>query len=318
MGGLLGLKSNDVQIVAHLDTQGMFMVASQVWELRFSLPLVKLDAERTFNKDGRDLTLVPVNTDSSEGRLLFTVEGDAIDEKKAKAAGQAWIDRNLVDPYLVAFGESLRFEISDLILINESKLKLLPRTNYSEMGITAVLRRSLAVSDVERSLELGERLRRHPERQSLERSLRWFRKANDSDEVVDVFMTLWVAFNAFYGMFDPRKRGDMTAIQNLFNKHPSTGKIDEMLAAHKTATAMLASRNLTNWHRTTNYSEQLAASLEDGRDARSTLRKIGFCLRAVRNEVFHGGAKPGREIDFLRECNSLLKTIYRECFCDYL
>ena len=46
--------------------------------------------------------------------------------------------------------------------------------------------------------------------------------------------------------------------------------------------------------------------------------KIGSCLWVVRNEVFHGGMKPGRETDFLRKCNSLLKTIYRECFCDYV
>ncbi|MGA2460449.1 MAG: hypothetical protein ABSF82_03405 [Candidatus Bathyarchaeia archaeon] len=56
----------------------------------------------------------------------------------------------------------------------------------------------------------------------IERSIGWFRKARDADNAVDSFVMQWIAFNSFYGIFDPQKKGDLTAIGNLINAHPST------------------------------------------------------------------------------------------------
>ena len=292
------------------------MPMSQVWQAQFKVPHIRFDAKRTYDISGYKLTLAPVDANSSEGCLLFTMQADTVDAERAKAIAQEWIDRNLVDPCLVVLGSNLRPEILRPVLVNESELKALPRTLHEAMGIGVCLCLPLAITRVEKPLALRDKLELHPQKRSLERSLRWFRKANDSDDDVDMFVTLWVAFNSFYSMF-AEKKGDKTAIKTLLDSHPGAERIKEIIATHRTIIEALASKKLTDWHETTDYSEQLRASL-GGHDVRGTLQKVGLCLWVVRNEVFHGGTAPNQDLGFLRGCSELLKRIYRECFCSFL
>jgi hypothetical protein len=292
------------------------MSMSQVWQAHFKFPEVRFDAKTALDISGCKLTLAPVDAHSSEGSLLFTVQADTIDAERAKATAQEWIYRNLVDPCLVFPGIKLRPEVSTPILVNESELEMLPRTGHVGMGIGICICLPLATTEVEKPLALRKKLDLHPQKRSLERSLRWFKKANDSDDDVDMFVTLWVAFNSFYSIFADKK-GDKTAINTLLNSHPDADRIKEIIATHRTIIEALASKKLTDWHETTDYSEQLRASL-GGQDVRSTLQKVGLCLWVVRNEVFHGGTTPNQDLGFLRGCSELLKRIYRECFCSYL
>ena len=289
---------------------------SQVWQAHFKFPEVRFDAKTALDISGCKLTLAPVDAHSSEGSLLFTMQADTIDAERAKATAQEWIYRNLVDPCLVFPGINLRPEVSTPILVNESELKALPRTFHEAMGIGVCICLPLATTEVEKPLALRKKLDLHPQKRSLERSVRWFRKANDSDDDVDMFVTLWVAFNSFYSIFADKK-GDKTAINTLLNSHPDADRIKEIIATHRTVIEALASKKLTDWHETTDYSEQLRASL-GGHDVRSTLQKVGLCLWVVRNDVFHGGTTPNQDLGFLRACSELLKRIYRECFCSYL
>jgi hypothetical protein len=292
------------------------MSISQLWQARFKFPEVRFDTNTALDIFGCKLTLAPVDARSSEGSLFFTMQADTIDAERAKATAQEWIYRNLVDPCLVFPGINLKPEFSAPVLVNESELKMLPRTGHAGMGIDVCICLPLATTEVEKPLALRRKLDLHPQRHSLERSLRWFRKANDSDDDVDVFVTLWVAFNSFYSMF-AEKKGDTKSIKVLMDSHPSTERIKEIIEDNMATIQALISKNLMDWHKQTNYSTQLRASI-GSQDVRRTFQKIGLCLWVVRNEVFHGGTTPNQDLGFLRDCSGLLKRIYRECFCSFL
>jgi len=293
------------------------MPASQAWRLEFEIPHMRFDAGTTFNVAGHQLSLAPVDASKSKGYLRFTLDSDVVDAQKAKRLGIGWLQRNLIDTYMVVYGRDLRPRFSDPVLLNRSELGPSLRTINDRIDFTVHLLGLITFGDVEKSLSVARRLRQDANGKALQRSLRWFRKASDSTEAVDEFVTLWVAFNAFYGTFDPNRRGDKTAIGNLINAYPSTDKIREILTADDVAVAALVSRGLTDWRRRANYSEQLNVSL-GGQDARTTLRKVCICLLSVRNEIFHGGVKPTKDTAFLRKCAGLLRRIYRECYCAYL
>jgi hypothetical protein len=297
------------------------MPASQIWELEFKIPDMRLDAERTFSASGHRLSLTALDANNCKGCLRFKLEYDKIDVEKAKAYGNRWVQRNLVDGYLAMKGTDLKPEMSDPVLLNEQEVGSLPKIRYVTTEIDAYLVGTLNVVDVEKSLALIDKLRSDPNKRALERSLRWLRKASHSHQVVDTFIMLWIAFNAFYGTFDPQKRGDRHAIKQLINRFPSTEKIEEILVHHDPTVRTLASRGLMDWRgqRQRSHSEDLRKLLKmERKDARRILQTIGLCLFVVRNDIFHGGMKPSHDPDFVRECSELLKRVYRESFCAYL
>ena len=297
------------------------MPASQIWELEFKIPDMRLDAERTFNARGHRLSLIPLDANNCKGCLRFELEYDKIDVEKAKAYGNRWVQRNLVDGYLAIKGTDLKPEVSDPVLLNEQEVGALPKTHSVTTKIDAYLVGTLSVVDVENALSLIDKARIDPNKRGLRRSLRWLSKASHSHQVVDIFILLWIAFNAFYGTFDPQKRGDKHAIKQLINRFPSTEKIEEILAHHDRTVRTLASKGLMDWRgqRQRSHSEELRKLLKAKRkDARRILQTIGLCLFAVRNDIFHGGMKPSQDTAFIRECSELLKRIYRETFCAYL
>jgi len=289
----------------------------QMWDLKFKLPDLQLDAAGTFEVFCSKLSFSPVDVNNSEGHLFFKMQADTIDEHKAKTIGMEWIQRNLVDSHLLVFGLDLKPEFLELKLLNESELKQTPRTSYRDLPARAAIRGSLPIADMEKSLKLPPKLEAHANRELLERSRRWFRKARDADDDVDRFVSQWIAFNSLYGMFDPDKKGDLIAIKNLINEHPSTEKIRGILDAHEETIRKLASKGLKDWHEQKDYSEELK-SLIGNQDVRRTLMAVGLCLFIVRNEVFHGGTTPSEEMHFIRECSQLLERIYRECYCSYV
>jgi hypothetical protein len=278
---------------------------------------MQLDVARTFEEFGCELSLSQVDTNLSEGHLIFEMEADTLDEQKAKSTGVEWIQRNLIDSYLLLFGRYLRPEFDAPVLLNEPELVGVPRTFQQELRIVGIVRVSLPIANVGKSLELKKKLEEHADKELLERSLRWFRKARDTDDAVDGFVMQWIAFNSLYSLFDPGKKGDRTAINNLLNALPSVEKTREILATHENTIKALTSKALTDWRGKKNYSDELR-SLTGSKDLRGTLRVIGLCLLVIRNEVFHGGTRPSEETDFLRECWGLVESMYRECLCSYV
>ena len=287
------------------------------WELTFKLPYLQLDVVQKFEVFGCKLSLNLVDENNSEGRLCFELKADTVDAEKARAFGIEWIQRNLIDSYLMVSGRYLMAEFDEPKLLNESQLVSVPRAYIVSFPMRGAIRCPLPIANVEKSLQLREKLEAHADKESLERSMRWFRKARDADDIVDAFVMQWIALNALYGMFDPNKRGDRIAIKNLINKHPTTEKIREILAAYDGTIRKLASRGLKDWREQKNYSDELR-DLIGNQDVRRTLMTVGLCLWAVRSEVFHGGTMPSQEMDFIRECSQLLERIYRECYCSYI
>jgi hypothetical protein len=161
------------------------------------------------------------------------------------------------------------------------------------------------------------RLNAHPHNDQLERSIRWFRKAVDSDDVIDRFVAQWIAFNVLYGLYGTASQGETAAINTLINSHPSIAKISQILTSFDATIRTLASRGFTSRDGRRNYSDELR-NLLGSSDLRSTLKATGICLWRIRNEVFHGGAGSTGNLNFTRECSSLLERIYRDCLCDYL
>jgi len=277
-----------------------------------------LDVVQTFEVFGCKLSLNRVDENNTEGRLSFELKADTVDVEKAKTFGIEWIQRNLIDSYLIVSGRYLKPEFDEPKLLNESQLVSVPRAYIVSFPMRGAIRCPLPIANVEKSLQLREKLEAHADKESLERSMRWFRKAKVADDVVDAFVMQWIALNALYGMFDPDKRGDRIAIKNLINKHPtSTEKIREILAAYDGTINKLASRGLKDWREQKNYSDELR-DLIGNQDVRRTLMAVGLCLFVIRSELFHGGTMPSQDVDFIRECSQLLERIYRECFCSYV
>lgn len=277
-----------------------------------------MDVVQTFEVFGCKLSLNRVDENNTEGRLSFELKADTVDVEKAKTFGIEWIQRNLIDSYLIVSGRYLKPEFDEPKLLNESQLVSVPRAYIVSFPMRGAIRCPLPIANVEKSLQLREKLEAHADKESLERSMRWFRKAKVADDVVDAFVMQWIALNALYGMFDPDKRGDRIAIKNLINKHPtSTEKIREILAAYDGTINKLASRGLKDWREQKNYSDELR-DLIGNQDVRRTLMAVGLCLFVIRSELFHGGTMPSQDVDFIRECSQLLERIYRECFCSYV
>lgn len=294
------------------------MSKSQLWELRFTLPYHKLDSAKEFNVFGCKLSLSRIDTYHSEGRLLFGIQNDLIDKEKARTFGKDWIQRNLVDSYLIAFGRYLKPEFETLNLLNESELTLVPRTAYEDRGFSvAPVLIPLPISNVEKSFDLLMKTTMNVNKELLERSVGWFRKSIEPLDIVDRFVMQWIAFNVLYGMFNPDKKSDQIAIKNLFNKHPSREQIGEILVAFDGTIKKLGSMKLKDWHEQKNYSDELRNLIGD-QDVRRVLMAVGLCLWVVRSELFHGGTMPSEEVNFIRECSQLLERIYRECYCHYV
>jgi hypothetical protein len=273
-----------------------------------------LDVAETFQASGCTLSLIPLDANTSEGRLTFELQADTLNAEKANEFAMNWIQRYLIESCLIVSGMNLKPEFENPKVLNESELSSVPRTYTSSFRLSGIIVASLQAADVNKFIELTRKLEMNANEQSLRRSLRWFMKAEDVDDPVDAFVSQWIAFNALYGMFDSNKRGDRTAIKNLINSHPGQEEIREILSACSGTVKKLASRNLTEWRDPKkNYSNELRQIINN-HDVRRILTAVGLCLFVVRNQIFHGGTMPEEQIDFIRECSRLLHRIYRECF----
>lgn len=302
----------------------------QIWDLEFKIPFMQLSAEAKLDVSVYDLwrpqpdtsfdqlSLTPLNAHSSRGRLRFTMGGDTIDIEKARTYGSKWVQRNLVDMYLVVNGRDLKPEFGEPTLVNRKDLGPLPTAQRQSYATDMAQVGSLDLSDVEKSLAMVDTLRRDTNKDTLLRSLRWLRKASRSSEVVDRFVMLWIAFNVFYRALDQHETAEKTAIKNLIMRYPSIEKIRKILASHDATVKTLASKDLWDQRRHTNYSANLMSVIEAEADPRIILQNVCLCLYMVRNRIFHGGAKPRRDTDFVKACSELLMRIYRECFRNYL
>lgn len=289
----------------------------QRWRLAFTIPYVQLNTPRTFTDSGWELALSPIGANNFGAELSFQMTSNTIDTTKAKTYGMEWVQTNLIDSYLLAFGKMLKPEFSDPVLLNESELTAVPRTGYATTSTSAAISLSLPIADVEKSLEFSRRLNAHSHKEQLERSVRWFRKARNSDGPIDQFVTQWIAFNILYNLFNPSKKGDKYAINQLLAKHPSTTKIKLILSDCAGAIGSLASQRLTDWHGLKDYSSELKKNSQKQK-VRETLMTTGLCLWVVRNDVFHGGTTPSQNTNLTCEYSQLLDRIYRDCFCGYI
>jgi hypothetical protein len=242
---------------------------------------------------------------------------DAVDGITARSYADDWIQTNLVDSHLVVFGAHLQLKLGQPDLLNRSEVSVLPVVGHGRSVSTVTVSPSLAIAHLEKSVQFTRSVEMHRERETIQRSLRWFRKAKATKDVVDGFVMQWIAFNALYGLFTPDKKGDQAAIRGLINAHPSHEKIKEILKANAEAIDELATSNLTDWRGQRNYSDELKR-LIGNTDVRRTLMAVSLCLFSVRNQVFHGGTTPVQELDFVRKCCQLLEFIYRKCLCSYV
>src|SRR5208282_4991680 len=133
----------------------------QQWKLVFNLPYMQLDIARAFAEFSCELSLRPIDANSSLGELTFEIEGATIDEERAKAFGMEWLLTNLMDSYLLAFGKILKPEFREITLLNASELVSIPRTGHAEVTITLAVRGTLLVEDVEKAFDLRRRLVAH-------------------------------------------------------------------------------------------------------------------------------------------------------------
>jgi hypothetical protein len=289
----------------------------QQWKLNFTIPDTQLESRRTFSEFDGELSLSPIDASNVQGELCFQMEAETIDEENAKACGMKWVQANLADSYLLAFGRVLQPSFQEVTLLNELELQSIPRTDRTDVRIVLSVRAAAPVADFEKSFDLRRRMVAQPHIDHLERSVRWFRKSKDSDDMIDQFVAQWIAFNVLYALIGQGTESDTTAIGNLISAYPASAKISPILVEHDETIRVLAARGLTSRDGQRNYSNELKNSL-GGSDNRRTLRAVALCLWRIRNDIFHGGGASAQDLAFTRGCSALLQRIYRDCFCGYV
>ena len=162
------------------------------WRIPFTIPNRPLDSGNTFTLSNYALSFKPVNSNKSGGDLVFEMQLDAIDGIAARSFANDWIQTHLLNSYLVVFGAHLQLELDQPELLNRSEVGGLPAMGRGNISSTARVCASLAISQLEKSVQFTTLLQMHRERETIQRSLGWFRKAKETDDVVDGFVMQWI------------------------------------------------------------------------------------------------------------------------------
>jgi len=109
---------------------------------------------------------------------------------------------------------------------------------------------------------------------------------------------------------------DRKAIKSLLNDYPKKEKAKEILVKNKEFIEQLSEMGLTDWRGEKDYSASLKVAIASKEGYHAILVKVGQCLWIIRNQIFHGGKKPG-DLDFVSKASSLLRDILIRVIYDY-
>jgi hypothetical protein len=303
----------------------------QVWKLPFDLEGLKINHEYMFKTEDDDavINLKPLDKNKTHGEIVFRLPKELPnckdDSRCAACIGKASIESIFKSVFIISASVDAEPELmkikcdenalyADERVINKFKIGV-KQTPTSEI-IGFIVDTPFDEEDLKRFLSFSEKLKIHPEKETLDRCEEWFKRGIEEKNAVNKLIMYWIAFNGLYSIFNPNK--DTKAINKLLNDYPKdVAIINEILKKHSGIIDLLCQKNLVSRNGKKNYSDNLKQSLQST-DNHRKMKSISLCLWQVRNSVFHGGNTPKRETIFIGRCASLLKDIFRSTMYSYV
>jgi len=304
----------------------------QTWKLPFYLKGLKIEHGHTFKTQEDDAVIVLDTSDENRtyGEIVFRLPESPHCEDDSRCAtgiGKANIESVFrydfvisasidTDPIEIECDEKALY--TDERLIDKYEIVRVKPISKPEVSFTVKEITYPNDMDLKRFLSFLEKLKKHHEKQTLDRCKEWFKKGMQEGDAVNKFIMYWIAFNSLYSLSNTNK-SDEHDINKLFNNCPKdVNVIIKIFDIHDEIINLLCQKNLTNRHGTKNYSDDLKKSLSVSQINRKTMRELSLCLWRVRNDVFHGGNMPEDEKIFIGKCASLLKDIVRSMMYSYV
>ena len=300
----------------------------QTWKLPFELEGLKIDRGATFKTQENDAVIIlkPSDKDRIHGEIVFRLHElpDCEDDNRcATGIGKVSIESVFRSDFVISAPiDTVPLKIicdenalyADERLVSEFKIEKVKQIPIPECSFTVSA--ASTTMDLKRFISFLEKLKTHPEKETLDRCKKWFKRGIEEKDTVNKFVMYWIAFNSLYSLF--QKNGDQKNIKELLNDHPKDmDTINKILDKHNRIINSLCQKNLTSRDDERNYSDDLKKSLLSTQNHRK-MQSIGMCLWQVRNNVFHGGNTPEDEKIFIGECASLLNDIVRSAMYSYV
>jgi hypothetical protein len=203
-------------------------------------------------------------------------------------------------------------------LINEEEFAGQGITDYLDLPVSAVIVSGLKQEELnDASKLLGKIFKRSSaEINTINRSMRWFRKASELDGE-DQFIHRWISFEALLGLLNETLAQNKTyttqALSNIFiNRYLNIKTAQKIINRNQKVITDLSKASLKGYHGT-KFSEDLALSLKKN-NPKEILSKANLCVYEVRNKLLH----KGEVLDFIADSSSLLNDIIKGCLKDYV
>ena len=299
----------------------------QTWKLPFEIKGLKIDRECTFKTQEDDAVIIlkPSDKNRIHGEIVFRLHElpDCKDDSRcATGIGKASIESVFRSDFAISAPIDTGFmEIkcdekalyTDERLVSKFKIEKAKQIPIPEVSFTVS---AATTMDLKRVISFLEKLKTHPEKETLDRCKEWFKRGIEEKDTVNKFIMYWIAFNSLYSLFG--KNSDRNNIKELLNNYPKNMDIiNKILDKHNGIINLLCQKKLTSRDGARNYSDDLKKSLLSTQNHRK-MQSVGMCLWQVRNDVFHGGNTPEGEKIFIGECAYLLNDIVRSAMYSYV
>lgn len=300
----------------------------QTWKLPFELEGLKIDSGGTFKTQENDAVIIlePSDKDGIHGEIVFRLHElpDCEDDVRCAAGiGKVSIESVFrsdfvisapIDTVLPKIKCDKKALYADERLVSKFKIEKVKQIPIPECSF--IVSAASTTIDLKRFISFLEKLKTHPEKETLYRCKKWFKRGIEEKDTVNKFVMYWIAFNSLYSLF--RKNSDRKNIEELLNDHPKDMNIiNKICSKHNGIITSLCQKNLTSRDDKRNYSDDLNESLRSTQNHRK-MQSIGMCLWQVRNDVFHGGNTPEDEKIFIGGCAFLLNDIVRSAMYSYV
>lgn len=300
----------------------------QTWKLPFELESLKIDRGCTFKTQEDDAVIIlkPSDKDGIHGEMVFRLHElpDCEDDSRcATGIGKASIESVFRSDFVISAPIDTGFMkikcdekalYTDERLVSKFEIEKVKQIPIPECSFTVSA--ASTTMDLNRFISFLEKLKKHPEKETLDRCKEWFKRGIEEKDTVNKFIMYWITFNSLYSLFG--KYGNQKNIEELLNNYPKyMNTIDKILDKHNGIINSLCQKNFTSRDGKRNYSDELKKSLLSTHNHRK-MQSIGLCLWQVRNDIFHGGNTPEGEKIFIGECASLLNDIVRSAMYSYV
>jgi len=198
-------------------------------------------------------------------------------------------------------------------LLNPEDFTGIPITVSKSLSMSVVIAVKLEQKELTETSDLISKIEKLSEKEKniIRRSLRWFRKASETDGE-DKFIFRWISFEALLGLLEKAK-ATHKLISEFIDRFLETETACRLFQKHQQIIRDLSAAYLVSF-RGVNYGEKLCSFLKEKKHPRAVLPKVALCIYEVRNELFH----KGEVLKLMKGSSSFLGDIIRECLKFYV